>query len=523
MHSVRKSLDATPHFQDYPPAVGMLSKDAQERRSNTHRNPLARRPVTVLPSRAPNDRHQDANKASSDRYSVRELLPSAAFFPESSSPTVQAIQTDASAVKPGDLYIHLEECDAVGAQWAEERGASAIVAERLLPGLSTPLAIVSDIRVTHRLLNDHFSVVEDSSEEISTPLITIAGSIGRSTVVELLAAISLSEGKLIGLRNSDLEADGTGLDLPVGTSDQWLGRCNRNQADFALLAANPGSFPTKQTPSVACVTNLRCDGLETSGKRRWNSTAEHRLEVEKSLGNLTSSTTLALNADDADCVALASVHTGPIITFGELPHADVRAAAIESHTGGQVFIVTHGKQSGALSAQLPGAAFRSNCLAAIATAIAMGFDLPKAIRAVETALPRMGMLEPVVCGQPYALKLDRAMRPLAIRSAIEAARSSTTGKVLVALPLLENDNLAREQIVAAECLSDRLFVSCTRDIDTHLDDTTTLVEDRLQSLALAIGLADPGDVVLALGYRCDSDDRNLLDSLVRHRMTFEET
>ncbi len=474
----------------------------------------------MLPSRASNGRYSDAKSASPKRYSVRELLPSAAFFPESSSPTVQAIQTDASAVKPGDLYIHLEECDAVGAIWAAERGATAIVAERLLPGLSTPLAIVSDIRQTHKILADHFST---HSAKIDTPLITVGGSVGRSTVVELLAAISLAEGKLIGLRNSDLEADGTGLDLPVGSSEHWLKRCHRNSVDYALLASTPENSGVDHTPSVACVTSLRCDALDTYGNRKWDSIVEHRLTVEKSLGHLSSKTTLVLNADDADCVSLTSVHAGPIITFGELAHADVRATAIESHTGGQVFIVTYGKESVALSAQLPGAAFRSNCLAAISTAIAMGFELTKAVRAVESALPRIGMLESVVCGQAYALKLDRAARPLAIRSAIEAARSSTTGKVLVALPLAKEDSVAREQLTAAECMSDRVFVSRETDFEYEFEEVTTLVEDRLQSLALAIGLADPGDVVLALGYNCDSEDRNLVDSLVRHRLTFEQT
>lgn len=462
--------------------------------------------------------------------SVRTLLPTASFFPNDCNPICQKLTTDASIVEPGDLYLHLEECDALGAEWAVERGAAAVIAERILPGLETPLAVVEDIRSTYNLLCETFQTSNKSSDDGDNlsedllgraPLITIGGSIGRSTVAELVASIALSQGRTIGLRNSDLEADGGGLDIPTDQVNQWLGRCNMNEVDLALLASNPQDTTIQQTPSVACVTSLRCDGLQSNGIRHWESSAEHRKAVEKSLGELSRQTTLVLNADDADCLALASTHTGPLLTYGELPHADVRAMAIESHTAGQVFIVTYGKESAALSVSLPGAAFRSNCLAAITTSVALGLKFEQAVRGVEVALPRSGMVEAIVCGQDFSLQLDRARRPQAIRAAIEAARSSTTGKVYVAMPLVNDASIANDQLSAAECMADRVFASTELEAFSSARSLTTLVEDRLQSLALAIGLADAGDVVLAIGYDTHSEDRDLIEGLLRHRLTFE--
>ncbi len=465
---------------------------------------------------------------------LRELLPRASFFPATCEVIATTVCADASSVRPGGLYVLLDEFDASGADLAVEQGAVAIVAERLLPGITAPLVVVEDAYDAHSVLRkalstpSHAEPRQSNPTQATPPLVLVAGSAGKSVTAKLLGSIFATAGAPVALWTSETaEVNGSLLrrnsSTPIDKQwREWLDACDANGA--AIVAANPSETPLLRTlnppATVACLTNLRADGLVTNGVRRWGSTQEHRRAIAQTLSRIDQNTPLAINAADADCVALASHHRGPLLTFGEQPHADIFATPLDSFPGGQEFLVTSGTATAGVSVGTPGAAYRSNCLAAIATGIAAGFDLATCVRGVERASAPEGMLEPLLCGQPYPVVLDRAMRPLALRASIIAARPAGGGRTYVAIQLSGDIRIASEQMAVAAKLADRVFATGDAKQVESLPSNVTIAEDRVATIAVTVALADEGDAVLIAGCTTEtiSTDRKITEQLLRRRL-----
>jgi UDP-N-acetylmuramoyl-L-alanyl-D-glutamate--2,6-diaminopimelate ligase len=363
-------------------------------------------------------------------------------------------------------------------------------------------------------------------------LVLVAGSVGKSVTTKLLASIFTTAGASVGTwTHATSEINGVSLEHPPTMPtdrkwQEWVAACDTDGATIVAVDPSQTQLLESLNPpaTVACLTHLRTDGLSTDSTRRWKSTQEHRKAIGRTLDRIDSNTPLAVNADDAESLAFASHHTGPLLTFGEQPHADIFAMPLDSFPGGQEFLVTVGRDTAAVSVGTPGTAFRSNCLAAIATGIAAGFDLTTCVRGIERAAAPQGMLEPVVCGQPFPVVLDRATRPLALRAAIVAARPAGGGRSYVAIRLSNNAPIANEQIAVAAKMADRVFATGDAQLIETVPSNVTIVEDRVAAIAVAVGLADEGDAVLIAGCKRDnSTDRKITEQLLRRRLESDTT
>ena len=297
---------------------------------------------------------------------LRELLPRASFFPAACEVIATTVCADASSVRPGGLYVLLDEFDASDADLAVKQGAAAIVAERLLPGIAAPLIVVDDAYDAHNVLRkalDTPSPIE--TKQVSPPLVLVAGSAGKSVTAKLIASIFATAGASTGLwTNTTTEVNGLALEtkpsMPVDKQwQEWLTACDTEGA--AIVAADPSQteLVSQLNPpaTVACLTNLRADGLATDGSRRWKSNREHRAAICQALSQIDPNAPLTINADDADSVAFANRHAGPLLTFGEQPHADIFAMPLESFPGGQEFLVTSDTETAGVFVGTPGKAF----------------------------------------------------------------------------------------------------------------------------------------------------------------------
>jgi UDP-N-acetylmuramoyl-L-alanyl-D-glutamate--2,6-diaminopimelate ligase len=458
--------------------------------------------------------------------SLRSLLPAARFYPEAADPVGTSVRLDPSMIQPGDLYVHLAECDATGAEWAAQRGAAAVIAERLLPGLPTPLAVVDDARQAHRVLVDAFT---DIAGQVSVPTIGVAGTIGRSTTAHLVAACLAAAGRKVGLWAGDVIDDTRAChpQKPIGfrktARSEWVDGCRDAEADVAVFAATPNDRLAPLSLAAACLTTLRADGLDSLAKRRFESPQAHRLAVRRTLEGLASKASLAVPTGDPDALAVASGHAGPVVTYGDEAHADVSAVGVEHHAGGQSFIVSFGSESACCVVSRPGDAYRHACLAAIATACAAGVDLMHAIEGVETAPPREGFAESLCLGQSFSVFVDRAFRPLALRSALATARAVATGNVFAVLRLSTDEGVAAQQLAIAGRLADRTLVTGPAEPADACPPNITFVEDRVAAVAVALGLAEEGDAVLVAGSgpAALARDRRLATALLRKRQQHE--
>ena len=257
---------------------------------------------------------------------------------------------------------------------------------------------------------------------------------------------------------------------------------------------------------------------------RWQSSLHQREAILQAAGSLAPETTLVANVDDPDVMAIASAHSGKLVTFGEAPHADVSATVAAK---GAEFVVSYGADSACVTAARPGRAARRDCLAAIATALADGFDLRDAVAGIGLAPKSALLAEAVSFGQPFSIALDQAIRPIELADALDAARPAQ-GRLLLTLRLARDRGVAQRQLATAARMADRVFASGElAGIETP-SDRVTLVEDRSTAIAVAIGLADPGDAVLVAGCRertnedgvWECPERRVIQRLVQRRLAY---
>lgn len=157
----------------------------------------------------------------------------------------------------------------------------------------------------------------------------------------------------------------------------------------------------------------------------------------------------------------------------------------------------------------------SNALAAATTASNLGIDVATIAHGLRSAPAVPGRFEPVDEGQPFAVLVDYSHKPGALAGALEAAREAAQGGrvILVFGAGGDRDASKRPEMgqVAAR-LADRVLLTSDNPrgedplaiIDAVRSGmpTTTDVRiepDRATAIALAVGDAEAGDVVLIAG------------------------
>lgn len=448
---------------------------------------------------------------------LRDVFPGADFYPAGADPRFAAVRTDPDAVAPGDLFVLLDEFDSTDAVAALARGASAVVADRLLPIPEAPQAVVEDSQAALRRLR-----TEATKPRATTEQVAFVGSLGAESAATTLAAILASRGRAVGLLTDACDDDGEHC-LPRDASDpvgvaQWRRRCELGGVATTVIQATPDT-PLDEPPAVLCVTSLRCDGLTAEGERRWPAIASHRAALRDCVRLAEFRGVLVVNADDPDGLHLASEHAGRVVAFGESDAADLRIVPIESCPGEQTMLVACGAESACVTIPTAGRAARRDAAAAIATAVALGTDLHVAASGLSLAGGCPSHLRPVFAGQDYGVFTDTAVRPLELADALDGAAASS-GRLLAVVRLADAASVAREQVAVAGKIADRVFAYGESAASVATPANVTVVDDPLAAMAVAIGLAEPPDTVLVAG--ASDYDRDAAAKLVRRRLECED-
>src|SRR6476661_9226378 len=134
-----------------------------------------------------------------EAVSLRATLPKGQFL-RGSDVTAQSCSADWRACRPGDVFFALTTADDDGherAAEAIERGAVAVVAERLLP-VEVPQALVPDSRVA--LARVCQALAGNPSAELRA--VGVAGSAGKTVTAMLLASVFEAAGEAVGVMSS---------------------------------------------------------------------------------------------------------------------------------------------------------------------------------------------------------------------------------------------------------------------------------------------------------------------------------
>jgi UDP-N-acetylmuramoyl-L-alanyl-D-glutamate--2,6-diaminopimelate ligase len=365
--------------------------------------------------------------------SLREALPKSRWL-RAGDVRFSSCTSDWRVCRPGDVFFALTTADGDGhedAALAVEKGAAAIVAERLVP-VDAPVVLVKDSRAA--LARVCQALAGHPSRQLRT--IGITGTAGKTVTSMLLASILEAAGQTAGvmssLGNSDsvTQSAATGQTPTAPEFADWLRRMAVAEVGAAVLEISSQALAQRRTSGIgldaAVLTNIKQDHLDEHNTAR----AYHR--IKRRIFSLLKPGGLAVvNADDHRCRNLIPKLKGPVLTYALHAEADITASVLERSRSEQTFLITAGSDSVPVRTRMIGDHHVSNCLAAAAVGLALGFDLDTIVRGLEAVERIPGRLERLECGQPFGVFVDAAAAPDTLALAIKTVRQVTSGRVFV--------------------------------------------------------------------------------------------
>jgi UDP-N-acetylmuramoyl-tripeptide--D-alanyl-D-alanine ligase len=294
------------------------------------------------------------------------------------------VSTDTRTIKPGELFVALRgprfnANDFVAA--AEAAGAAGAVVDSRV---DRPLAQV--------LVRDTQAALTRSSAAwragFSIPLVGVAGSNGKTTVKEMIAAILECRGATLATRGN--------LNNHIGVP-LTLHRLDAGHA-YAVIeigANHPGEVAALvdiARPTVGLITNAGAEHLEGFGSIEGVARAEGEM-----VAGLDASATAVINADDTYADLWRGMTRARVSTFGAASAADFSAHDLHNTIGAGGF-VTHFRLespqgSMPIELRLAGRHNVLNALCAAAAATAAGASLDDVRSGLATMRPVPGRLQ----------------------------------------------------------------------------------------------------------------------------------
>lgn len=456
---------------------------------------------------------------------------------------VREVVLDSRQVQPGDLFVALKGGNTDGHRYipdAIRRGALAVVGEQSLGELPVPYLKVPDSRKALAYLSAAFF----GFPARRLTVIGVTGTDGKTTTSNLIFKILLAAGKKAGMISTVNAQIGeqvldTGFHVTTPESPQVQGYLSRMlESGISHVVLEVTSHGLAQQRVAACefdlgvITNITHEHLDyhetfeayrAAKGRLFSSLAE---TIRKPQGN---PRLAILNRDDGSYAYLTDLiqssnrsHGGQISAFsyGLSLGASLYAENIHQSPAGLEFEAVGMDERISISSSLVGFYNVSNCLAAAAATKGLGID-SEAIRAGIAGLKGIpGRMEAIDLGQEFRAIVDFAHTPNALRSSLETARQLASGGKVIAVfgsaGLRDREKRRMMAEVSAE-LADFTILTAedprTESLSEILSEmavgakarhgvegaTYWRVPDRRQAIRFAISLAQPGDLVIALG------------------------
>ena len=442
---------------------------------------------------------------------------------------IDSIAYDSRRAEPGCLFICVPGFASDGHEFAEKAvaaGAVALVVERQLE-LDAAIAQfqVDDARAAMGLLADRFF----GSPSAELRVLAITGTNGKTTTCYLVRSILEEAGIRCGLIGTVKQIVG-GVEEPVSRTTpeslelhQALRRMLDSGDCACVLEASSHALELARTVGVrfelGAFSNLTQDHLD------FHPSMDDYFAAKRILfcgGRGTAAAAKAVvNVDDewgvrvvAERAALGSV--APALTVSRLgAAAEIRAERVEFDATGSRFRCLGPGIAVDVSVPLIGQFNVDNALMALGVAAALDLDIPAATAALATAEPVPGRMEPIRIGsnQRFAVIVDYAHTPAALRNVLDAARALTQRRLIVVFGCggdRDRDKRAKMGRVGAE-LADLVVITSDNprseppeaiiaEILAGTGSAEPIVEpDRRVAIAVALTRADAGDLVVIAG------------------------
>lgn len=278
---------------------------------------------------------------------------------------------DSRLATPGSFFLALEGENSDGHEYVAEAyrlGSVFSLTTRLIDG---PCIIVNDVISATSILA---AFVRTKLRNLS--VVAITGSQGKTSTKDLLAHMLAAAGPTVapfGSFNNDLGLPITLLECDERTRFCILEMGARHKGDIARLCEIA-------KPDIGVVLVVGTAHFSEFGSRL--AIAETKSELIQALGK---KGIAVLGSYDEFTPAMASLHDGVVITFGEKSDVDVRGADVEIREGRPHFDLVTKAGRDAVGMRLIGAHQVSNALAAAAVGTALSLPLELIASSLSTA------------------------------------------------------------------------------------------------------------------------------------------
>jgi len=356
-------------------------------------------------------------------------------------------------------------------------------------------------------------------------LVGITGTNGKTTTAYLIASIPEEAGEPVAM---------------TGTVEYRLGP-ERRKAERTTPEATDMQRMLREAVDIGCRTAVmeassqamdfhRCDGLEYAVAIFSNLTRDH-LDYHKTMDNYwvakqrlfdgrlgTKPRVSVINVDDPYGVELVERLRNDgleVVTYAVKADADVTARDAEFSLEGMKFNLRTPKGERAFHSPLVGPPHIYNTLAAVASGLALGYDLDVITRALEKCNGAPGRFERVAHDGDFAVVVDYAHSDDALLNVLRTAKDVTKGKIITVFGCGgDRDGSKRAPMgEAAGSLSDVVILTSdnprTEDPEKILCDVEVGIQsagkpyrkiaDRREAIHCAIAEATTDDLVLIAG------------------------
>jgi len=458
------------------------------------------------------------------------LLDGAEVLAHSGNPDVSGVEYDSRRVKPGCVFVAMRGESSDGNRYIDQAiqaGAVAVVTDSSteMPREGVAWAVAPHGRRALARVSANF--YKRPAERIAVTGIT--GTNGKSTTAFLIEAILTAAGRKSALIGTiEYHVAGKVYPAPHTTPEalelaRLLHEALALGATDAVMEVSSHALAQQRVFGipfdVAVFTNLTRDHLD------YHKTMDEYFAAKRVLfeGCGTDAPRIAItNLDDEYGAKLAEFsrkRSAEVLTYG-WGRGDFRAGNVDITPRGTRFDMITPQQKIAVFSPLIGRVNVYNILAAAAAGYARGCDAQAVARGIERLTHVPGRFERVDCGQPFTVVVDYAHTDDALRNLTALAREfvsrgGSKGRVLIVFGCGGDRDRAKRPLMGEAAGRGSDFVVLTSDNPRSEDPLAiindalvglqktgvkyTVEPDRRKAIALAIGEAKPGDIVLLAG------------------------
>jgi UDP-N-acetylmuramoyl-L-alanyl-D-glutamate--2,6-diaminopimelate ligase len=413
---------------------------------------------------------------------------------------------------PGSLFFCVLGTTLDGHDFAAaavSTGAVALAVERWLPIEATQLLVPS----VRRAMGPLSAAFYDRPAEAMT-MVGVTGTNGKTTTTYVLESVFRAADLVPGVvGTTGVRIDGRPMPFPRTTPeapdlqrllaemrDEGVGAVAMEVSSHGLDQHRVGGIRF----ACAVFTNLSQDHLD------YHASMDEYFAAKARLFTPQMSALAVVNLDDPAGRRLLGLGL-PTITFGiDDETAEVRATDVRATHEGIAFRVDGVE----IRSPLRGRFNVENCLAALATARALGISDEVAVRGLEAVRGVPGRVEALDAGQDFLVMIDYAHTPDSLENVLRTARSLTPSRVIVVFGCGGDRDRAKRPLMGGVATTNADLTIITSDNPRNEDPDAIISEiragatgggryviepERRAAIRTAVTEARTGDVVVIAG------------------------